>query len=67
MFEFINEEIPLRGMMNRGNEMKVFDWDKAAQLIKEHNPKEAIAGLSEDWFFGRPELFSPMGSWSLIV
>ena len=28
---------------------KVFDWDKAAKIIKERRPKTASAGLSEDW------------------
>lgn len=28
---------------------KVFDWEKAAKLIKSFNPKEARAGLSRDW------------------
>ena len=28
--------------------MKVFDWDKAAQIIKEKNPEYAEAGLFED-------------------
>ena len=57
MFDFTNEEILLRGMMNRGNEMKVFDWDRAAQLIKDRKPKEAIAGLSEDWFWTAGTIF----------
>lgn len=42
---------------------KVFDWDKAAALIKEHGCTEADAGLMEDWFWtattiledGKPE------------
>jgi hypothetical protein len=29
--------------------MKVFDWDKAATLIKEKDAKFASAGLSGDW------------------
>ena len=29
--------------------MKVFDWDKAARLIKEAQPTEAGAGLRDDW------------------
>lgn len=33
-----------------GNE-KVFDWDKAAKIIKERKPKTASAGLSEDLFW----------------
>ena len=36
------------GEVNRGKEMKVFDWDKAAQIIKEKNPEYAEAGLFED-------------------
>lgn len=31
-----------------GNE-KVFDWDKAAKIIKERKPETASAGLAEDW------------------
>ncbi len=26
-----------------------FDWDKAARIISERKPKEAEAGLAEDW------------------
>lgn len=28
---------------------KVFDWEKAAQIIKERKPETASAGLAEDW------------------
>lgn len=27
---------------------KTFDWDKAARLILEHKPQEAVAGLASD-------------------
>lgn len=37
------------GAANRGKEMKVFDWDKAARLIIEHKANVAAAGLSGDW------------------
>ena len=37
------------GETNRGNELMVFDWEKAAMLIKERNATEASAGLSGDW------------------
>jgi len=37
------------GMANRGKELRVFDWEKAATIIKERNMKEAYAGLLEDW------------------
>ena len=34
------------GEANRHKELKVFDWDRAAQLIKEKQPEIARAGLS---------------------
>ncbi len=37
------------GEANRGKEMMVFDWNKAAALIKERGAKNASAGLSGDW------------------
>lgn len=39
----------MMGVANRNRLMKVFDWDKAARLIKQHQPQFASAGLSEDW------------------
>lgn len=33
----------------KGNEVMVFDWDKAAQIIKERGATEASAGLESDW------------------
>ena len=33
------------GEANRGKEMMVFDWDKAARLIGERKPECASAGL----------------------
>lgn len=33
---------------HRGCEKKVFDWDKAAEIIKERKPQDAVAGLKED-------------------
>lgn len=38
-----------RGEANRGKESMVFDWNKAAHLIKERNAKYANAGLEGDW------------------
>jgi len=32
-----------------GNKMKAFDWDKAAEIIKERQPEEAGAGLATDY------------------
>lgn len=37
------------GEMNRGRELMVFDWDKAAQIIRDTGAKYAAAGLSGDW------------------
>jgi hypothetical protein len=37
------------GQANRGRESRVFDWDKAATLIRERNAQDARAGLSGDW------------------
>ena len=39
----------LRGEAARGNTMRVFDWDKAAELIRDRKPQYAAAGLLEDW------------------
>ena len=39
----------MMGRANRGRELMVFDWDKAAKLIKESNAKSAAAGLRSDW------------------
>lgn len=32
-----------------GRELMVFDWIRAARLIRERQPSEAAAGLSGDW------------------
>ena len=37
------------GEAYRGKKKKVFDWDRAARLIKFCHIKEAWAGLEEDW------------------
>ncbi len=37
------------GIANRGKERMVFDWEKAAQLIRELKPEYAAAGLMDDW------------------
>lgn len=39
----------IRGQANRGQERMVFDWNRAASLIREAGAKEASAGLSGDW------------------
>ena len=37
------------GESSRGKEPKVFDWDKAAQIIKDRGAQSASAGLAQDW------------------
>lgn len=37
------------GEANRGKEEMVFDWDKAARIIKELGAEDASAGLRNDW------------------
>ena len=37
------------GEANRGKELMVFDWDRAARLIRERKPECASAGLRSDW------------------
>ena len=37
------------GMANSGREQMVFDWEKAAHIIRERSPASAYAGLREDW------------------
>jgi len=34
---------------NRGDAGKVFNWHKAAKIIRERQPKRAEAGLNGDW------------------
>jgi hypothetical protein len=38
----------LMGQANRHRELRVFDWVKAAEIIRERNPEQAIAGLQDD-------------------
>lgn len=37
------------GEANRGKELMVFDWDKAARLIAKSKPQSVSAGLAGDW------------------
>ena len=37
------------GQANRGKELMVFDWNKAAEIIRERKPERACAGLQSDW------------------
>lgn len=47
----------LRNQASQGNEMMVFDWEKAATLIKERGATRASAGLSQDWEYTGGEIF----------
>ncbi len=39
----------MRGEANRHREMMIFDWDRAAEIIRDSREMEASAGLSGDW------------------
>jgi hypothetical protein len=38
-----------RRQAHKNDSIKVFDWNRAAELIKKHKPQKASAGLSQDW------------------
>lgn len=42
----------------QGQPHRVFDWDKAARLIRERKAAEASAGLSEDWGWTGGKIFA---------
>jgi len=46
------------GEANKGKELMVFDWNKAAKLIKEKNAKNASAELQSDWEYTGGEIFT---------
>jgi len=46
------------GQASRNNRARVFDWNKAAQIIKECQCKTASAGLSGDWEWTGGEIFT---------
>lgn len=54
-YSFAGPDIIAHGMANRNNAVKAFDWDKAAQIIKErlveHPDLTAEAGLAGDWAY----------------
>lgn len=47
-----------RGQATRGNPRMIFDWVKAAKLIKERDAKNASAGLAGDWEYTGGEIFT---------
>ena len=46
-----------KGQANRGKELMVFDWDKAAKRIAEVHPETASAGLKSDWEWTGGEIY----------
>lgn len=48
----------MMSQFHRDEELMVFDWCKAAELIKEHNPKVVFAGLRSDWEYTGGPIFS---------
>ena len=50
-------EAYVMGKKNRGKELMVFDWDRAAMRIAEERPKSAWAGLSGDWGWTGGEIY----------
>ena len=48
---YARNEVLQKEAKAKGQPSKVFDWNKAAQIIKERNPEKALAGLAEDWFW----------------
>lgn len=46
-----------RAAAKRGENGKVFDWDKAAKIIRERKPEVVEAGLQEDWGNTAGEIF----------
>lgn len=45
------------GQISKDRPLMVFDWDKAAQLIKDRKPSKAEAGLSGDWEYTGGEIY----------
>jgi len=39
----------LRGEASKDNELMVFDWERAAKIIKDFGAQHAEAGLANDW------------------
>lgn len=39
----------MRGVANRGRALRVFDWNKAAELLRNFDSGTAKAGLADDW------------------
>lgn len=47
-----------KGEQNRHRKQMVFDWEKAAKIIKEEQPQLVEAGLSGDWEWTGGEIYA---------
>ena len=45
-------------LQHKGEEHKIFDWDKAARIIKERKPRVAWAGLRWDWEYTGGKIYA---------
>jgi hypothetical protein len=48
-YSFLDSGIISKGLANEHRPLKIFDWNKAAELIKASKANIAEAGLSGDW------------------
>ena len=42
-------ECMMMGIMNRGCPRRIFDWKKAAEIIRDEKPSHVGAGIEGDW------------------
>ncbi len=45
------------GQANLGRPHKVFDWKKAAEIIRDEKPNRASAGLAGDWEYTGGDIY----------
>jgi hypothetical protein len=46
------------GQMNQGKPQMVFDWKKAAEIIRDEKPESVEAGLAGDWGYTGGVIFA---------
>lgn len=44
-----SDEAFARGLAHQDDPSMVFDWTRAAELIRDRKPQQASAGLADDW------------------
>lgn len=76
-FPFMDMDLAMKAasLREQNTPMKIFDWDKAAKLIRDRRPSIAEAGLAGDWDYtggviynGRPvhDQYTYLGSmWAI--